>query len=189
MNKGRLGPKPFGASRTKTVEQEYAPVPSCVAAVAHSAGGGDVSTKITVEQVQTAVRRYFQVLSEKTPGELADMYTYDSLVFGAFVPRPEPGRVSAARREREYFKLQASYRAEITGPIEVQILGDNVAVASHTMRAYALNLEEPTLGKRFNRTVRDGRGTHVFVLDAEGKLLLAHQHISDICRAPLEPVK
>ena len=148
-----------------------------------------MSTKITVEQVQTAVRRYFQVLSEKTPGELADMYTYDSLVFGAFVPRPEPGRVSAARREREYFKLQASYRAEITGPIEVQILGDNVAVASHTMRAYALNLEEPTLGKRFNRTVRDGRGTHVFVLDSEGKLLLAHQHISDICRAPLEPVK
>jgi len=48
----------------------------------------DVSPKITVEQVQTAVRRYFQVLSEKTTGELADMYTYDSLVFGRYLSCP-----------------------------------------------------------------------------------------------------
>jgi hypothetical protein len=148
-----------------------------------------VAIKITEEQVQAAVRRYFQVLSDKISGELEEMYTSDSLVFGAYVPRGEPGRISAARRQREYFKPQTNYRAEITGTIEVQILSDKVAVASHTMRAYALNMEEPTLGKRFNRTVRDGRGTHVFVLDAQGKLLLAHQHISDICRAPLEPVK
>ena len=148
-----------------------------------------VSAKITVEQVQAAVRRYFAALSEKTTGELEKMYTYDSLVFNPFSPRAEPGRLSATRQEREYYKPQSSYRAEITGPIEVQILADNIAVAAHTMRSYGTNLEEPTLGKRFNRAVRDGRGTHVFVLDAEGKLLLAHQHVSDICRAPLEPVK
>jgi hypothetical protein len=147
-----------------------------------------VTPKITVEQVQAAVKRYFQVLSEKRSGELGKMYTYDALVFGAWVPRAESGRVSAARREREYFAPQASYRAEITGPIEVQILSDTVAVATHTMRAHARNLEEPVRGKRYNRALLDGRGTHVFVLDSEGKLLLAHQHISDICRAPLEPV-
>ena len=148
-----------------------------------------MAATITVEQVQAAVRRYFQVLTEKIAGELGKMYTYDSLVFGAFVARPEPGRISAARREREYFRPESSYRAEITRPIEVQILAENVAVAVHTMRSYGVNLEESTLGKRFNRTVRDGRGTHVFVLDPEGNLVLVHQHISDICRAPLEPVK
>jgi ketosteroid isomerase-like protein len=149
----------------------------------------DVATRITVEQVQAAVRRYFAVMSAKAPGELEKMYTYDSVVFNPFTPRGEPGRVSATRQEREYFKPQSSYRAEITGPIEVQILADNVAVAAHTMRSFGTNLEEPTLGKRFNRAVRDGRGTHVFILDSEDRLLIAHQHISDICRAPLEPVK
>jgi hypothetical protein len=64
-----------------------------------------------------------------------------------------------------------------------------VAVAAHTMRSFGTNREEPTLGKRFNRTVQDGRGTHVFILDSEGRLLIAHQHMSDICRAAIEYVK
>jgi hypothetical protein len=148
-----------------------------------------VAAKITVEQVQAAVRRFFELMSAKIPGEIEKMYSHDSSVFNPFTQRSEPGRLSAARREREYFKPEAGYRAEITGSIEVQILADKVAVAAHTMRSFGTNLEEPTLGKRFNRTVQDGRGTHIFILDSEGRLLIAHQHISDIFRAPLEPVK
>jgi hypothetical protein len=117
------------------------------------------------------------------------MYSYDSMVFNAFSPRAEPGRVFATHREREYFKPQSTYRAEVTGAIEVQILADNVAVATYTMRSYGMNLEDQILGRRFNRKVSDGRATHIFIFDSEGNLLIAHQHVSDICRAPVEQVK
>jgi ketosteroid isomerase-like protein len=147
-----------------------------------------VTTKITKEQIQAAVRQYFAAMADKRTGELVKMYSYDAMSFSPYSQRAELGRVAAARREREYFKPDASFRAEITSPIEVHILADNVAVAVHTFRSYAKNLEEPILGKKFNRTLIDGRGTHVFVLDSEGKLILAHQHLSDICRTPLEPV-
>ncbi len=147
-----------------------------------------MTTKITTEQVQAAVRQYFAAMADKKIGELVKMYSFDAMSFGPYAQRAELGRVAAARREREYFRPDASFRAEITSPIEVQILADNVAVAVHTFRSYAKNLEEPILGKKFNRTLLDGRGTHVFILDPEGKLILAHQHLSDVCRTPHEPV-
>jgi hypothetical protein len=147
-----------------------------------------VTTKITVEQVQAAVRRYFASMADKKPGELVKMYAYEATTFNPFSQRPELGQVAAARLEREYFKPLARFHTEFTSPIEVQFLADNVAVAVHTYRSYAKNLEDPIRGKRYNRSVLDGRGTHIFILDAEGKLILAHQHLSDISRTPLEPV-
>lgn len=147
-----------------------------------------MTTKITAEQVQAAVHRYFSVMASKKAGELAKMFSCDAMSFGLYSQRAELGRVSAARREREYFKPETSFHAEITSPIDVQFLADNVAVAVHTFRSYSKNLEEAVLGKRYNRTLLDGRGTHVFVLDSEGKLILAHQHLSDICRTAREPV-
>jgi hypothetical protein len=146
-----------------------------------------VTTKITAEQVQAAVRHYFASMADKKPGELVKMYDYKATTFNPFSQRPELGQVAAARLEREYYKPLTHFHSEITSPIEVQFLADNVAVAVHTYRSYAKNLEDPIRGKRFNRSVLDGRGTHVFVLDSEGKLILAHQHLSDICRTALEP--
>lgn len=146
-----------------------------------------MTTKITTEQIQAAVRRYFGAMGDKKPGELVKMYAYEAMTFNPFTSRPELGQVAAARLEREYFKPVTYFRAEITSPIEVQFLADNVAVAVHTYRSYAKNLEDPIRGKRYNRSVLDGRGTHVFILDSEGRLMLAHQHLSDICRTPLEP--
>jgi hypothetical protein len=147
-----------------------------------------VAARITVEQVQEAVRRYWSAMAEKEPGTLVRMYSYDSVTFNPFSSRPELGQVAAARLEREYFAPLTQFRGEITSPIDVQFLADNVAVAVHTYRSYAKNLEDPIRGKRFNRSVLDGRGTHVFVLNSEGKLVLAHQHLSDIGRAPVEEV-
>ncbi len=147
-----------------------------------------MTTKFTVEQVQAAVRRYFSAMADKKPGELVKMYAYDATSFSPYSPRAELGRVAAARREREYFKPDASFRAEITSPIDVKFLADDVALAIHTFRTWAKNLEEPILGKKYNRGVPDGRGTHIFTLDSEGKLIVVHQHLSDISRTPLEPV-
>jgi len=146
-----------------------------------------VTPRITEEQVQAAVRRYFAAMSDQRPGELVKMYAYEATTFNPFTQRAELGQVAAARLEREYFKPFTHFRAEFTSPIEVQFLTDNVVVASHTYRSFAKNLEDPIRGKRYNRSVLDGRGTHVFMIDSEGKLILMHQHLSDICRTPLEP--
>ncbi len=142
--------------------------------------------KITVQQVQNAVRRYFETMANKIPGELSKMYSYDAVVFGPYGARQDLGRVWATVRDREYCQPESTYHFEFTSPIEVQILADNVAVATHTFKSIATNVKEPILGKALNRKMADGRGTHVFVLSPEGELLLAHQHLSDICRLPLE---
>jgi hypothetical protein len=126
------------------------------------------------------------MMANKIPGELSKMYSYDAVVFGPYGPRADLGRVWATIRDREYCHPESNYHFEFTSPIEVQILANNVAVATHTFRSYATNVKEPILGKALNRKLTDGRGTHVFILSPEGKLLLAHQHLSDICRLPLE---
>jgi ketosteroid isomerase-like protein len=146
-----------------------------------------MTLKITEEMVQAAVRQYFQAMAGKKPGELVKMYSYNAISFSPYSQRGELGQVAAARREREYFKPFTNYHAEITSPIEVHFLSDDVAVAVHTFRSLAKSLEDSIRGKRYNRSVLNGRGTHIFVLDSEGKLTLAHQHVSDICRTPLEP--
>jgi hypothetical protein len=146
-----------------------------------------VTKKVAEEQVQAAVRQYWAAMSDKRPGVLMKMYDYESTTFNPFSPRPELGQVAATRLEREYFKPFTHFDAEITSPIDVRFLADNVVVAVHTYRSYGKNIEDPIRGKRYNRSVLDGRGTHVFIIDSDGKLTLAHQHLSDICRTPLEP--
>ena len=146
-----------------------------------------MTTKITEEQVQAAVRRYWGAMTSQKRGELVKMYDYKATTFNPFTQRAELGQVAAARLEREYFTPFTQFHAEITSPIEVQFLADDVVVASHTYRSQAKNLEDPIRGKRYNRSVHDGRGTHVFIIGSEGNLVLAHQHLSDICRTPLEP--
>jgi hypothetical protein len=119
---------------------------------------------------------------DKTPGEMEKLYTYDSTIFNPFAQRTESGRVSAARKEREYFENEASFRAEVTSSIEVMLLSDNVAVATYTFRWQATGVMGGLAGKRVNKTVRNGRATEVMTLDREGGLRIVHQHHSDIWR-------
>jgi hypothetical protein len=140
------------------------------------------SGSISASEVQAAVQYYWHVLMEKIEGEMGQLYTYDSTVFNPFSARAESGPVSAARKEREYFMPQTSFRAEITGPIQVQLLADNIAVASYPFCWYANNMEEKVFDRRFDKAVRDGRATQVFVLSAEGNLRVVHEHLSDIWR-------
>jgi len=138
--------------------------------------------KITADQVQAFVHQYWNVLMDKTPGEMEKLYTYDSTIFNAFAQRTESGRVSAARKEREYFENQTTFRAEVTSPIEVTLLAENVAMATYTFRWQATGMREGVEEKRFNKAIRNGRATEVLVLDFEGKLRIAHQHHSDVWR-------
>ena len=134
--------------------------------------------KMTVDRVQAAVQMYWKVFTSKSFADLPKMYTPEALVFGAYDTRPQPGRLSAARVEREYSSPKSSFRVEFLSPIEVQILSDTIAVAVYLLRWEAWNLEDPILGKRFNRIVPNGRVTTVFVLNPDGNLSVAHHHFS-----------
>jgi hypothetical protein len=140
------------------------------------------STSITTSQIEAAVHRYWRVLMEKIDGEMGNFYSYDSTVFNPFSTRPEPGRVSATRKEREYFTPKTTFRAEVTSPINVQLLTDHIAVATYTFRWHASNMEQKVLDKKFDKAVRDGRATQVFVLSPEGELRIVNEHLSDIWR-------
>jgi hypothetical protein len=85
------------------------------------------------------------------------LYTYDAKIFNPFEQRPESGRVSAARKEREYFENKTTFHPEITSPIDVFLLADNVAV------------------------------TDVTTLDFEGRMRFVHQHHSDVFRDTAPP--
>lgn len=119
---------------------------------------------------------------EKMTGEMESFYTYDSSVFNPFSPRMEPGRVSAARKEREYFTTPTTFFAEVVGPVHVQLLADNVAVASYSFRWVAHNMLHKLLDTKFDKAVRDGRATQVFILAPDGKLRIINEHLSDIWR-------
>jgi hypothetical protein len=143
-----------------------------------------VVTKITADRAVAFVQEYWKLLTDKTPG-VEQVYTYDAKIFNPFEQRPESGRVSAARKEREYFENKTTFRPEITSPIEVYLLADNVAVATYSFRWEATGML--TAGKRFKKSLRNGRATDVITLDFEGQLRFVHQHHSDIWRDTAPP--
>jgi ketosteroid isomerase-like protein len=141
-----------------------------------------VMTAITAQQVESAVRRYWRVLADKRSGEMTGFYSYDAVVFHPFAVRPEPGRVSAARKEREYFDSETIFKPEIVGHIEVQVLSDDLAIASYNFRWKATNMKHDVLGNRHDKAVRDGRATQLFRLTPEGELKIVNEHLSDVWR-------
>jgi ketosteroid isomerase-like protein len=137
--------------------------------------------EISADQVRAAVISFWKVLVEKSFGKMEEFYTEDSIVFSPFVQRAEMGRLSADRREQEYFSRHTSFRAEL-GTIDVLLLADDIAVAAYTFNWYASGVVDKTTGQKYDKAVRSGRGTQVFKIDHDGELRIVHEHFSDIWR-------
>ena len=131
---------------------------------------------LNAEQIRAEVRRFWQVFEAKQADALADFYAHESTVFGSASTRPEPGRLAAARRQREYFHRQATVKAE-AGVIDVVLLGDTAAVASYGFKFRATGVAG-ALGKQEDEDITSGRATQVFALDPDGKLRIVHEHLS-----------
>lgn len=135
-----------------------------------------MAAKITSEQVKGAVRRFWDVFTSKSAEALAELYAHESSVFGSQSTRSEPGRLAAARRNREYFHSHSVLKAS-TGDIEVMLLGDGAAVASYTFKFHATKVAS-ILGKAAEENIERGRATQVFALDPGGALRIVHEHLS-----------
>ena len=133
---------------------------------------------ITEDLIKVEVQRFWKTFADKNAEQLMDFYSAESTVFSSVSARCEPGRLAAARRQREYFHKTADLRAS-TGSVEVMMLGDNAAVASYNFQFHAMRLE----GADKHATQEDitqGRATQVFISDLDGKVRIVHEHLSAI---------
>lgn len=137
-----------------------------------------LATRMSIEQVQAEVARFWSVFTSKSVEALEDFYAHDSTVFGTNSSRPEPGRLAAIRRQREYFHQQTTLRAQ-TSPVEVQMLGDAAAIATYTFQFHA-SRAKIGVEKSSEEHVINGRATQIFVVDVDGRLRIVHEHLSVI---------
>ncbi len=135
---------------------------------------------ISADQIKGEVQRYWSTFTLKDAAQLTDFYSPEATVFGSVTPRSEPGRLAAARREREYFRARTALRAQ-PGVIDVVILGDSAAVASYTFQFHAQRAD--AAGENIEEDIRNGRATQVFAHDPDGNLRIVHEHFSVVANA------
>lgn len=134
------------------------------------------SVKLTVEYVAGEVQRFWNTFMEKNAEQLMEFYAPDSTVFSSVSARQEPGRLAAARRQREYFHKASTLRASATS-VDVVLLGETGAVASYNFQFHATNVAS-SLHQTTEEDIKAGRATQVFRYDQDGKLRIVHEHLS-----------
>lgn len=130
---------------------------------------------LDAKQVEAEIARFWKAMTAKSVQVLEDFYDHTSSVFGTSAVRPEPGRLAATRRAREYFQAGASLTVS-TSPVEVVLVGE-AALASYTFTLEATKID-PLTGKAVQETIRHGRATQVFTVNPDGKLYIVHEHLS-----------
>jgi len=134
--------------------------------------------KVTPEQVQAAVRRFWDILLSKSADSLVDAYATNGLTFRVGSVSIEPGFMGIAQRSREYFHEACMLHMEL-GPIEVILLNDTTAVAIYTFQFHALNRAVASAKENLKEeTIPNGRGTQIFRRGHDGKLRILHEHMS-----------
>jgi ketosteroid isomerase-like protein len=145
-----------------------------------------VADKITAEEVRAEVKRFWSILSRESKEKLEDLYAPSATVFSGRARRSEPGPLAAMRRMRRAADMDSTSSAELD-PIEVQIAGPDVAVASYTYRFLSSKLQKD--GSREVRSTLYGRSTQIFQRDDRGKLKIVHEHLSGAAPPAIEKAK
>jgi len=126
--------------------------------------------------VRAEITRFWNAFTSKSLEALEDFYAHEASVFGSLSNRPEPGRLAAKRREREYFGANTVLRAQI-GTVDVVMLSDSAAVACYTFQFHATGLAAS--GPRMEEHIGGGRATQVLAVDpADQKVRIYHEHLS-----------
>ena len=131
---------------------------------------------MSADEIKEEVRRFWSVLCAKSGDELAQFYSLEASVFSSSGERPEPGRVSAIRRKREYCHPGATLQVQL-GPIEVLFLDGNAGIACYTFCFSATDVAGE-FGAGSDESIKYGRATQVFMRDSESNLRIIHEHFS-----------
>lgn len=134
--------------------------------------------KVTPEQVQAAVRSFWDILMAKSADSLVDAYATNGMTFRVGSVSIEPGFMGSAQRSREYFHEACMLDMEL-GPIEVILLNDTTAVAIYTFQFHALNRAVASSRENLKEeSIPNGRATQIFRRGHDGKLRILHEHLS-----------
>jgi ketosteroid isomerase-like protein len=134
--------------------------------------------RVTAEQVQAAVRHFWDIWMAKSADALVDAYATNGMTFRVGSVSIEPGFMGIAQRSREYFHEACIMHMEL-GPIEVILLNDTTALAVYTFQFHALN--RAVVNSRENlreESIPSGRATQIFRRSPDGKLRILHEHMS-----------
>ena len=132
-------------------------------------------SKTSTVEVGALVQKFWEFFMRKSKNQFDELYSPSATVFAADARRGEPARLMLVRRERELFGPTSAVEAKL-GAINVQLLGDDLAVASY---AFHFNVtRSPPNGKRVRVDVPFGRATQVFQRDTNGNLRIIHEHMS-----------
>jgi ketosteroid isomerase-like protein len=134
--------------------------------------------KITAEQIQAAVRQYWDIWMAKSAAALVDAYATNGTTFRVGSVSIEPGFMGIAQRSREYFHEACIMHMDL-GPIEVILLNDTTAVAIYTFQFHALNRAVASAREGLKEeSIPNGRATQVLRRSHDGKMRILHEHIS-----------
>lgn len=130
---------------------------------------------ITAERVRRAVQEFWDAFSHQEKSRFQELYSPTAVCYAADGRRSEPARLMWVRREREFFGPKSSVGAKV-GAVSVQILGPNVASASYGFHFSIVRILPNS--HRAEIEVPYGRATQVFQREADGRLLIIHEHLS-----------
>jgi hypothetical protein len=136
---------------------------------------GPIMSNISSDAVRAEVKNFWDLLSRKLTSQFAEMYLSSATVFAADARRMELARLMLVRRGRELLG-PASLVAAKLGPIDVQPLGADLAIASYPFHLSITRTHAS--GKRYQSEVPCGRATQVFQRDEKGVLRIIHEHMS-----------
>lgn len=129
---------------------------------------------LSPEVIRNEVERFWKTFADKNVEALEEFYAHESVGFGSASTRSEPGRLSATRRQREYFGSSSPIRVQVS-PVDVVMLESTAGVASYTFEFHATRTS--ATGKS-EEHIKNGRATQVFGLDPDGQIRIFHEHMS-----------
>ena len=145
-----------------------------------------MAAHISPDEIRAEVEKFWSILSGKSKERLENLYSPAAIVFTGKARRSERGPLTAIRRMRQVAGPDSTSNAEID-PIEIQIAGTDVAIASYTYRFHSNKKEKD--GSRLVRKTLFGRSTQIFQLDDRGALKIVHEHLSSAAPPAVEKTK
>jgi ketosteroid isomerase-like protein len=140
---------------------------------------------ISPDEIRAEVQKFWAILSGKSNVRLEDLCSPSAIVFTGKAKQSERGPLTAMRRMRQYANSGAVSTAELD-PIEVQIAGPDIAIASYTYRFHSTKTNKD--GSRTARNTLYGRSAQVFQRNDRGALKIVHEHLSSAAPPGVEKV-
>ncbi|MGA8220975.1 MAG: DUF4440 domain-containing protein [Candidatus Acidiferrales bacterium] len=142
-----------------------------------------MAADVSPDEIRAEVQKFWSILSGKSKEKLEDLYSPTAVVFTGKAKQSERGPLTAIRRMRQYVATDSISNAELD-PIEVQIAGPDIAIASYTYRFNSTKTNKD--GSRTARSTLFGRSTQVFQRNDRGALKIVHEHLSSAAPPAVE---